>query len=855
MRPRYLEFCGINSFSEPVRIDFAELLSSGIFGIFGDTGSGKSTILDCISLALYGGTPRVRTGLADIINTRLDKAYVHFEFEIYFEGGRKVFRIERELKRKNSAQTLKVIELRPDGETMVRAEGVTSGEALLKTVIGLEQRDFEKCISLPQGEFAQFVKAAPSERLKLVSRLFDLEKYGERLVKRANIRYRECVSALEIARARLEPYAEVSAEGNSRLEEELDALGKEERAAHAASEEAREKERLLLERYKKRKEQESVAARLAQLAVREKEIALLEHELSRLSFAADVCRAAGESALAERNLQAAVSALKRAAEEKEAADRLFDRCPPEDEEKAQAEIDALTERKARAEQAEATAKRRAELERKLADARRKYAEEKELFRDFSYEKERETLDKEIAAQGEGDFLAFAEEHGKAELLRGEYAVFAGELTEIGQKYPETEGDIRPLIRKYTHLSCGEKTDFSQLRAQFEEREERRKALQEARVALERRNTLYLNHMQRLQQLQTEGIDLREQLGALSEFGESEPSAAIECVLLEKKREKKRKAEERESARRRCAELSSVHAAAAEKKNAADERAKEAQERLQAALKRGGFVSAEEAGALAQKFGSAEDAAREAEKFREEYAALRARARELGQEELGDATEDALNEARQETKAAENRAREVSGALVLKQRELAAGREALARKTELEKQISSLKSETEIAERLKKLFEANKFMEFIAEEYLQNVAQNASARLLSLTSGKYFLRYDGGFFVGDNLNGGVFRGVHTLSGGEVFLVSLSLALALSAEICAKSSRPMEFFFLDEGFGTLDSTLVDTVMDSLEKLRSEHFAIGIISHVEELKHRIEKKIIVEKATDKHGSQIHS
>ena len=98
-----------------------------------------------------------------------------------------------------------------------------------------------------------------------------------------------------------------------------------------------------------------------------------------------------------------------------------------------------------------------------------------------------------------------------------------------------------------------------------------------------------------------------------------------------------------------------------------------------------------------------------------------------------------------------------------------------------------------------------------------------------------------------------RGVYTLSGGETFLVSLSLALALGAEICAKSLRPIEFFFLDEGFGTLDAHLVDTVMDSLEKLRGEHFSIGIISHVEELKHRIDRKLSVVKATEKHGSQI--
>ena len=94
---------------------------------------------------------------------------------------------------------------------------------------------------------------------------------------------------------------------------------------------------------------------------------------------------------------------------------------------------------------------------------------------------------------------------------------------------------------------------------------------------------------------------------------------------------------------------------------------------------------------------------------------------------------------------------------------------------------------------------------------------------------------------------------TLSGGETFLVSLSLALALSAEICARSLRPIEFFFLDEGFGTLDEHLVDVVMDSLDRLKNEHFSIGIISHVEELKHRIERKLLVKKATERHGSQI--
>ena len=74
MKPIYLEFCGINSFSEKTQIDFRALLSGGLFGIFGDTGSGKSTILDCIHLALYGKIDRSSGG--DFIHYGADSAYV-----------------------------------------------------------------------------------------------------------------------------------------------------------------------------------------------------------------------------------------------------------------------------------------------------------------------------------------------------------------------------------------------------------------------------------------------------------------------------------------------------------------------------------------------------------------------------------------------------------------------------------------------------------------------------------------------------------------------------------------------------------------------------------------------------------
>ena len=112
MKPRHLEFCGINSFSRKAVIDFDKLLAGGLFGIFGDTGSGKTTVLDSIVFALYGKIDRTRGGAgSDIINYGSDKAQFLFDFEIETAQGRKIYRVEREIKRKNSLQSVALYEL------------------------------------------------------------------------------------------------------------------------------------------------------------------------------------------------------------------------------------------------------------------------------------------------------------------------------------------------------------------------------------------------------------------------------------------------------------------------------------------------------------------------------------------------------------------------------------------------------------------------------------------------------------------------------------------------------------------------------------------------------------------------
>lgn len=146
--------------------------------------------------------------------------------------------------------------------------------------------------------------------------------------------------------------------------------------------------------------------------------------------------------------------------------------------------------------------------------------------------------------------------------------------------------------------------------------------------------------------------------------------------------------------------------------------------------------------------------------------------------------------------------------------------------------------------LEKLFKGKRFVEFVAANQLKYVSIEASKRLKEITHGNYGLEVDedGKFIIRDYKNGGAEREASTLSGGETFLASLALALALSAQIQLKGTAPLELFFLDEGFGTLDEDLLEVVMSSLERIHNEKLKVGIISHVESIKNRVPVKLII-------------
>lgn len=149
----------------------------------------------------------------------------------------------------------------------------------------------------------------------------------------------------------------------------------------------------------------------------------------------------------------------------------------------------------------------------------------------------------------------------------------------------------------------------------------------------------------------------------------------------------------------------------------------------------------------------------------------------------------------------------------------------------------------------------KFETYVQMTYFEKILARASKRLLKMSDGQYELKRSSEQIKGsqngleieiaDHYNG-TLRSVKTLSGGEAFKASLSLALAFSDVIQEYSGGiSIDALFIDEGFGSLDSESLNQALNALSDLSEGNRLIGIISHVSELKSRIDKKIIVTKA----------
>lgn len=177
------------------------------------------------------------------------------------------------------------------------------------------------------------------------------------------------------------------------------------------------------------------------------------------------------------------------------------------------------------------------------------------------------------------------------------------------------------------------------------------------------------------------------------------------------------------------------------------------------------------------------------------------------------------------------------------------------KIKITKENEETLSQLDTIYKLQSLLKGKKYVQFLAKYNLDYVCKSASKLLLEMSRGSFELVMDseGEFLIRDYKSGGITRSPQTLSGGEIFLVSMALALALSTKIQLGAKAVLEFFFLDEGFGTLDDETLNSALDTLDRVKNKNLSIGIISHVEKIKNFVPVKLEVSPANMEKGSRV--
>ncbi|MGE5675930.1 MAG: AAA family ATPase [Mycobacterium leprae] len=422
------------------------------------------------------------------------------------------------------------------------------------------------------------------------------------------------------------------------------------------------------------------------------------------------------------------------------------------------------------------------------------------------------------------------------------------LTELDS----ARGDLSPeaLAEESHRIEIADQA-AARLRQQLTELVQERQALEQAQREKQAQLQRYLDALgEREQQLNaaTEQAHLKEQ--QLADLAGGRPAAPqLEAVSLDLARLDRAESEAKSglevaSTRRNSAEM--ALAAAVREQELARSRAEKSEVQLQGALAAAGFADAS----------VVEAALRPSERRQELEGAIQAYEREGDRltgrqdslcQDLGGRWLDAEGWAERQGQLAESRrqAQEAREARARAAQVLDDLKSKHVRWQQLEQERGRLATLQGNLTDLQSLLRGNAFVEFLAEGQLNQLAQVASERLGQLTRHRYALEIDsgGGFVIRDDANGGMRRPVSTLSGGETFLSSLALALTLSAQIQLRGRHPLEFFFLDEGFGTLDPDLLNLVIDTLERLHFERLHVGVISHVPELRSRLQRRLVVE------------
>ncbi len=792
MLPLELSLEGFKSYKEAEIFSFEGRM---LFGIVGPTGSGKSTILEALIFALYGKTPRQERDTKKLINSQSDMARVR----LLFESDGEVWEVIRVIRRKGTSQTL----LQRPGIAGTGITGDRPTNDRIVEVLGLDFQAFCASVSLPQGEFDRFLNAKPSDRSSILKGIFRLDRV-DAMREMAKTRRSSIDGQLLVLRGELEGLPEGP--------EALEAL---EEMRCEASRAVEEIDAALPLATRAEQEIERSAERLAELQARR---AQLHSAMNRLPDEDLLRSLTDRQAMAAERHHSAEAALAHATSLLAGAEQ---------------ELARVSEQEGGREWFPAVEAALVEQERLSAERGRLSTEQRRLEADVRKATQ--------LAEALRDELRRAESHALSE--RAEFDRLRNSHSAHVLRSGLKPGDECPVCRQpIPDLVPGEPVpalDYAEERVELAERE-----LQIARSRLDAAEKDLARHGERLRMTSSRFEACRNELEEAVQLvrtlmGEAagDPKAEVRRrhllveeaqIRMKAARQTRAEAEREERLARRALDeanstiqehaqtLSNISGILGETISLSDEGLWGASKRLAEAGNR--MLHELEEKVASVKYGVA--AAHIAiQSFRERFGAR---------------TEEGIHAVAVRLKAD----------LARLQARVEEVRAALERRVQIEAQVSELQKQKGLYDRMVADFTDAKFTAYLLDEQRRLLSRIGSEKFLELT-GHYRFDEEGNFDIIDQRTG-LSRTPDTLSGGETFLASLSLALALAEAVAMEGGR-LGCFFLDEGFGSLDSASLDLALEGIEALATPGRVIGLISHVGGMQARLDDLIVLERNAD--------
>lgn len=857
MKLQFLEIRGFGPFAKSTKIDFQPFHAAPILLIHGRTGAGKTSVLDAVTYALYGRASGMEGRTPDTLRSHMIPDTEETTVKLTFQLRDKRYRASRSpeyMRRKKRGEGFikespaALLERWEDGRWIPIATRVNEVNQMVESLLGFSYEQFTQVLILPQGKFRQMLIADSVQRRDIFRQLFrtgDLESMQQRM-RDDTAKMRKAIEEKQIRIDEL--FSQLSSlEGAAitKLEEAESRIGEMKEEIHTLESEV-VRERETLKKIRGQRDQVLKRNQIQESLMRwEKRI----QELSGKALEMEALKAKRDMGERAQEIRS----------DKEAHDRAIKQAEA-DKDRLKAIVEQLKSLQEKVENLPAEESLREEIQA-LKESVRIRNEQTRLKKSLAMNASRQKTLDHCLEKSKAEKVVYeerkqilADELKKVlEKIRRESAYTLAKDLEEGAPCPVCGSVHHPELAGAVECDPEEEARLA---------EEIAKVDQDLAKVTEH---IYTIEAERAQ-MEGEKNGMLEQLKNLPEV-----KLMSETAMEKRVDECRREIESARQIREKWTGLKGQAALAEEQCKNHKRMAEDLKAAWEDALKRSGFSTEEAYGEASLTYADLQAMNRSLQQHQLDLAEAKRQVADLQLQleqqvvtkgldlkELDRLTEEWAESIDEKTK----QAAEKSNRYKTYQRTVNRLEAEVRAKNAEEKAFGDLAWMADVASGRNS--QGMDFEQYVLRRYLAEVLRVANRRLSVLTDGRYELSMQDqrrdrrkrfgleldvfDFYTGDK------RPVGSLSGGESFKASLALALALSDVVRSFAGGiELETLFIDEGFGTLDPASLDSAVEVLVELKQHNRLVGIISHVPELKERIDNRIEVIKNRGKQGSRI--